>query len=476
MFVVAACNPHRGNSLSSHEQNEDDKWMRGLYYVHPLHPTLQFLKWDYGSLDTCQERDYINAKIKMLNWSTSNVEEASFTELIAESQEQMRCYASQQLRSYLSEGESKVVSRSCVSQRDIQRVFTLHAWLIKGYFAELSKSDGNHTDCNHTDCNRRALLVALFVVYFMRLNAKFREQYRRIMDTKCTIANEVNFSNAVKDVLEWYIDRIELPLGIAKTEALKENIFAIIICTVTQIPLIIVGAPGSSKTLSFNITVANLKGQESKAPLFRQTDKYPSLDPHYYQCSIRTTSNEIQTVFSRAINRQKSHLEVSLRINCVVFMDEAGLPEESHESLKVLHYYLDNPEVSFVAITNHVLDASKTNRAISLFRPESSADDLLTLAKGCLYSHQDDPQPNQNGKDFAAITYFCTQYFNFMKDKKIKQFFGLRDFIYFINYLRRKRKFPNTIDAHVVLEALERNFNGSDEFNAICKNFLAYVS
>ena len=39
-------------------------------------------------------------------------------------------------------------------------------------------------------------------------------------------------------------------------------------------------------------------------------------------------------------------------------MDEAGLPEHSHESLKILHSYLDNPEVSFVAISNTVLDAS----------------------------------------------------------------------------------------------------------------------
>lgn len=134
-------------------------------------------------------------------------------------------------------------------------------------------------------------------------------------------------------------------------------------------PLILVGAPGSSKTLSFNLAIANLKGQESKVKLFRDTKTFRSLDPHFYQCSRRTTSNEIQTVFSRAVNRQRSHSRFSLPIYCVVFMDEAGLPEESHESLKVLHYYLDRQEVSFVAITNHVLDAAKTNRAVSLFRP-----------------------------------------------------------------------------------------------------------
>ena len=70
VFIVAACNPHRGNSLASHQQT----WVRGSYYVRRLHPTLQFLMWDYGSLDEHQERDYINAKMKMLNQRMPNAE------------------------------------------------------------------------------------------------------------------------------------------------------------------------------------------------------------------------------------------------------------------------------------------------------------------------------------------------------------------------------------------------------------------
>ena len=94
-------------------------------------------------------------------------------------------------------------------------------------------------------------------------------------------------------------------------------------CTVTHTPLIIVGAPGSSKTLSFNLAITNLKGSESKMDFFREVKLFPSLDPHFYQCSRRTTSNEINTVFLRAINRQRTHAQYSLPIYCVVFMDEA---------------------------------------------------------------------------------------------------------------------------------------------------------
>lgn len=71
VFIVAACNPHRGNSLASNSQKT---WVHGSYYVRQLHPTLQFLMWDYGSLDEDQEKEYINAKIKMLNRQMPNAE------------------------------------------------------------------------------------------------------------------------------------------------------------------------------------------------------------------------------------------------------------------------------------------------------------------------------------------------------------------------------------------------------------------
>ena len=68
--MVAACNPHRGNSLAVHEdkkENKLDTWVRGSYYVQKLHPTMRFVMWDYGSLNYEQEIDYIKAKMVMTN-------------------------------------------------------------------------------------------------------------------------------------------------------------------------------------------------------------------------------------------------------------------------------------------------------------------------------------------------------------------------------------------------------------------------
>jgi len=79
IFIVAACNPHRGNSLAIHTKGDDieqqkyqegsktEKWFKGSYYVQKLHPTLRFLLWNYGQLDAGQEADYVNAKMIMIN-------------------------------------------------------------------------------------------------------------------------------------------------------------------------------------------------------------------------------------------------------------------------------------------------------------------------------------------------------------------------------------------------------------------------
>ena len=49
---------------------------------------------------------------------------------------------------------------------------------------------------------------------------------------------------------------------------------------------------------------------------FKNFELFPSLDPHYYQCSVQTTSTEVETVFQRAINRQRRFNVAGLPINC----------------------------------------------------------------------------------------------------------------------------------------------------------------
>ena len=115
--------------------------------------------------------------------------------------------------------------------------------------------------------------------------------------------------------------------------------------------------------------------------------------------------------------------------------------------------------------------------------------DLETLAEGCLCSTPEGPAP-QPKECSEIITKFCSAYSIIMRNEwsvilylgsvcdfmfccSVERIFGLRDFIHFINYIRRKGK--SRITSQLVLQSLERNFNGTKEFEDICLVFLKEV-
>jgi len=73
----------------------------------------------------------------------------------------------------------------------------------------------------------------------------------------------------------------------------------------------------------------------------------------------------------------------------VVLLDEVGLAEQSpHLPLKVLHKLLDEAgdNESVVGISNWTLDPAKMNRAVHLYRPAPTVEDLALTAEGMVKS------------------------------------------------------------------------------------------
>ena len=113
---------------------------------------------------------------------------ASLAEPIMTSQNLMREYAFHQLCFVgLDEDQAKLSSRSCVSQRDIQRVFTFYQWVMDSYTKHQPYGA-------RQDYSRRAVLVALGIVYYMRLNGQYRKKYEDKLDKEGRLPNEVYFS------------------------------------------------------------------------------------------------------------------------------------------------------------------------------------------------------------------------------------------------------------------------------------------
>ena len=323
----------------------DEKWLRTSYNVHCLSKTLQMIKWDYSAMKREDELEYITEKMKFLNSTLRSDEYIYLPQMIQTGQKLLRNYAEEHL---LHQGESKENAEkrsSCtVSQRDIKRVFDMYSWILK-LFQECSR----HTDDNNLKRNIRALFVSCAVVYYFRLNTKYRIRFEEEINSTHKIGANFGliFKEVIKEEIDWLMSKMQISPRIAHTNALRENIYAIVICTMSRLPLIIVGPPGSSKTISFRIVVSNFQGSASKTEEFRKKI-FKIFDPYPYQCSKSSSSKEIELVFDRAINRQETLQRAGIDCCSVVLLDEAGLPEEKRESLKALHYFLDRPKVSSI--------------------------------------------------------------------------------------------------------------------------------
>ncbi len=150
--------------------------------------------------------------------------------------------------------------------------------------------------------------------------------------------------------------------------------------------------------------------------------------------------------------------------------------------MKVLHYFLEGhmsakADVGFIAVTNHVLDAAKSNRCVTLHRQEPDCIELQTIARGILFDAKFDGSHAIQEVKCNAISLppdcfvisLCQSYTRLFHDidefKWFSLFFGLRDFIYFLRDLSRSavKNAMMEFSMTALVHAIERNFNGKDQ-------------
>lgn len=221
---------------------------------------------------------------------------------------------------------------------------------------------------------------------------------------------------------------MHLKPGIGKNNTLSENVFVTITCILNQIPLIITGNPGSSKTLAVNLILKSFKGPLSENAFFK---RYPTLISYYYQGSERSTSQEIQQIYHKAHYEQEKN-DRRKKLVVVVF-DEIGLAEiSSSNPLKVLHSLLEPPRCATVGISNYSLDASKMNRAINLSRTEPTEEDLRQSAE----SIAENCAPILKNKYLGSLAKWYIAYRKSQgRSDKWRNFHGLRDFYSLIKFI-----------------------------------------
>jgi len=242
----------------------------------------------------------------------------------------------------------------------------------------------------------------------------------------------------------------------AETTVLKEHIFSILVCTQLKIPVLIVGPPGCSKTLAYQLVASGFK------TIYSIDEKFPGcnfkcLEESVYQCSELSTAQEIEIILKNAVDytgkRDRTHP--------AVLLDEASL---APRALKAIHEPFDQANVACVVLSNLQLDAAKTNRCLYLrrkgFGDEFEDLKLLALSSTKITEKQDDMD---NLRSIAVLEGICRAYLKLVEDESpFKSTFHLRHFLYCVRYLAPFDKTLNTSPQRIA-EAISRNFGGLDQ-------------
>lgn len=465
---IAACNPYRRRESNSYTngliyRQSKDALSLLAYRVHPLPEKMLDFVWDYGSLSHEEEETYIQ---RMIEADTFGPHKQVLIKLLGSSQ------------NFVREKEGL----SCtVSLRDINRCILLIKWFKDTFIPEKSKKD------TETEIFPRPFILGLTICYMCRLpnpedRLAYREKIAAIISSHISESySEEHIAKCVVKEQEYILESMDIPKGIAKNAALKENVFVLLVCILNKLPLFIVGKPGCSKSLSMQLIKNSMKGKDSKHQFFQ---RYPRLIYLSFQGSESSTSDGITKVFERTIKLEKQNSD-SLAL---VILDEIGLAEISRfNPLKVLHSLLepeegDRPEVAVVGISNWSLDPAKMNRAIYLSRSDMNENELVITGQAIM------EQAGGKERLEKVLQNIARSFLEYTNQQPIKHFHGLRDFYSFVRYISREfEKMENKVivddtsekmsqlsdpnEIMPIFKGLLRNFGGQTKNNTAMKTF-----
>ena len=467
---IGACNPYRLlikerkiDSILFHKNAQKKKL---VYSVNPLpHSMLNFV-FNFGNLKINDEKKYIESMTKeniislFPNYVNNINDKKVCNELID------IIIDTVSLAQKFMKDNNDV---SIVSLREVNRFLLFFQFFIKFILKRNQKDEifngdnyklieddivkfyKNQTDIFYYKCS---VNLSLFICYYLRLPDKeTRQNFEELINSKKYFEKDFLFAPSLE--MNYVVDNLNIPIGIAKNKALKENLFSALYCIVNKIPLIICGKPGHSKTLSIRILQNSLKGKGAKTYLCKS---FNELIIHKIQGSLNTRTSDVIDCFKKARELQK---EAKDKIS-LVLMDEMGLAElSSNNPLKVTHYELENEKekISFIGITNWGLDASKMNRVIYIVVQEPDEEDLILTSKEIVKSYNNGNEYYYN-KYSNVFNCLSKAYYEYIEDKKKindenKFFHGLRDFYNLIKTI--------TIDIKDNKELLAENINNIEQ-------------
>ncbi|KAF4115423.1 E3 ubiquitin-protein ligase rnf213-alpha isoform X2 [Onychostoma macrolepis] len=482
--IIAACNPYRkhtdvmikrlelaGLGYRVRAEETDEKLgsipLRQLVYrVQALPPSMIPLVWDFGQLNDHTEKMYIKQIVERVaeTYLIDSDYVTTITDVLSASQKYMR---------------TRQDECSFVSLRDVERCMQVFGWFYKNHpmlISEIDQFESNQraerSDQHQRDNDERdpilwSLVMAVGVCYHACLEDK--EKYRKkICGYLPKTYSPMKVMQEISVIQDLFLSGVPLGETIARNNALKENVFMMVICIELRIPLFLVGKPGSSKSLSKTLVADGMQGQAAHSDLFRKLKQIHLVS---FQCSPHSTPDGIISTFRQCARFQEGK-NLSEYVSVVV-LDEIGLAEDSQKMpLKTLHPLLeegcidDQPvphkKVGFIGISNWALDPAKMNRGIFVSRGDPDEKELIESAKGICSS---DAMILERVRDYFQP--FARAYLNICK-KQGKGFFGLRDYYSLIKMMFAVAKANDQKpSAEQIVKAVLRNFSGKDNVDAV---------
>ena len=496
---IGSCNPYRivtkkmkESGLVYHQDDIDNKILSELVYnVNPLPISLINYIFNFGSLTQKDEKIYISSIIQIyFDKLTKKGEKTN----LRNDKKEIKLYGL--INIDLQEIEKEKINiinsiffchnylkerfdNSLISLRDIKRFIIFYDWFLKYLINESTQQNlyQNYGNKLLKDC----LNLTLYICYYLRLSdMDLRKDFRIKMAFLLEIDSFLELPlKEEKYITNQFIQDNEN--DIVLNRVLRENLLTLFICVNVRQPLIIVGKPGTGKTLSINCISNSMKGEFSENSYFKR--KY-RLVIYRYQGSERTKSEDILNIFKKVRNSMENKNNDDLKNISMFLFDEMGLAQKGENNpLKVLNSELEynsekNNKISFVGISNWKLDSSKMNRVLYLLVNEPNNDELIeTSINIAEFLDKNLSSRYDYWLCSLAKTYYKYKTLNLDENKAIKtylsyyfnDFHGNRDFYYFIkdcmnDLIEQKNNIDdnnsNLFLTKIGLKNIEKNFGG----------------
>ncbi|GIQ80115.1 hypothetical protein KIPB_000861 [Kipferlia bialata] len=348
LSIVTAVNPLRSTKRENRILRSMHHTVPYVFRVNPIPQSMLGHMLDFGSLNQQDEEKYVTAILERADLSD---------------RAKQRVISTHQAAKGASTGFS-----FAVSLRDVVRFLALYDVATVAFSEQLE---------DETLSRKDVVSFILHITYVLRIpDAKRRKR----------VTSAIGHSTAARvgdctDVcLSWLHDDSADHGGpvIAKNQSFCENACAILMCVWAKVPLIIVGEPGTSKSLALRVCYDFLSSP-------RAFDIYPTrVQQCVYQGTIHSTTEGIERVQSNVLDMVPE--DESDSVTPLFVFDELGRAAQAQGNpLKALHSILEPPggqenlQFAFIGLSNNSIDSAPTSRALVVYRLAANVDLSLTV-------------------------------------------------------------------------------------------------